>query len=106
MTRRHRKILAKASETSRYFKVDGTDARLAWELINAKLIEGEPMLDQDGVPCEVVVMGITVAGREELESRSHNFWRWVLGVLAVAVGTVIGAIINYYLGLNGSGAVK
>lgn len=106
MTRRHRKILAKASETKRYFDADGADARVAWELLNADLIEGETMSDQEGVPIKVVVMGITVEGREKLDSRSRHFWGWILGVLAVAVGTVIGAIINYYLGLNGNGAVK
>ena len=106
MMRKHHKILRMAAETKRHFSVDGNDARLAWELLNAKLIEGEPMQDQEGVPIEVVIMGITVAGRNELVRCSRQFWGWVFSALAVAIGTVIGAVINYCLGLNGNGAVK
>lgn len=96
----HHKILRKAAGTKRYFSVDGNDARLAWELLNAKLIEGEPMLDQEGVPMQVVVMGITVAGRDELSKSRRQFWGWLFTVLAVAIGTIVGAIINKRFGLK------
>ena len=98
MNREHHKILRKASETKGYFSVDGDDARLAWELWNAKLIVGEILHNEDGGPREVVVMGITVAGRDELDRRSRQFWGWIFTVLAVAIGTIVGAIVNSWLG--------
>lgn len=73
---------------------------MAWELLNAKLIEGEPVRDQEGVPIQVVVMGITVAGRDELARRSRQFWGWVFTVLVVAIGTIVGAIVNGCFGLK------
>ena len=100
MRRDHHKILRMAAETKRHFSVNGNDARLAWELLNAKLIEGEPMQDQEGVPIEVVVMGITVAGRDELARCSRQVWGWVFTVLAVAIGTIVGAIVNSWFGLK------
>lgn len=89
MTRLHRKILKKAATSYGLFRVEGTSSREALELLNAKLIEGEPILDQMGLPVTVIVMGITVKGREELSKRSRLFWKWVFSALSVAVGTFV-----------------
>lgn len=100
MTWLHRKLLKKAATTDNVFNAEGADARVAWELLNAKLIEGEPILDQLGLPLKVIVMGITVTGREELSKTSRFFWGWFFSALAVAVGTVVGAIISHTLNLR------
>lgn len=100
MKKIHYAILRKASEIDCLFVADGEYARPAWELLNAKLIEGEPILNQESIPVKVIASGITVAGREELAKRTRLFLGWIFGALAVAIGTIVGAIINHLLGLK------
>ncbi len=97
MTRKHRRILKQASKVGRYFHAEGDDARLAWELLNAKLIEGEVVEDKDGVPNLVAVLGITLAGREELAKPFSMLIEWLVHMLYMAVGAFIGAVITRLL---------
>lgn len=97
MTRRHRQILRRAAKVGSYFQAEGKDARPAWELLRANLIEGEPVEDKDGVPCMVSVLGITLAGREELARPFSRISEWIVHTLDIALGTVIGAAITKLL---------
>ena len=97
MTRRHRKILRRASRLGRFFYAEGKDARPAWELLNAKLIEGETQEDKDGVPLMVVVMGITLAGRDELSKPFSRLTDWLVHALDITLGAGLAALFNWLL---------
>lgn len=97
MTRQHRRILRRAAKVDRFFYAKGKDARIAWELLNAKLIEGEVHEDKDGVPVMVVVMGVTLAGRDELAKPFSRLSEWFVHILDIAFGAGLGALFTSLL---------
>lgn len=98
MTRRHRKILKQSAKVGGgYFLAEGENARLAWELLNAHLIEGNVVKDRFGAPVSVSVLGITLAGREELSRPFSRLTEWLVHALDIALGVGMTTLFNWLL---------
>lgn len=97
MTCRHRRILRRAARTEGFFYAKDKDARPAWELLNAKLIEGDTQENEEGVPVMVVVMGITLAGRDELAKPFSRLTDWLVHALDITLGAGLAALFNWLL---------
>lgn len=97
MTRRHRNILKRAAKVGSCFVVEGDDARLAWELLNARFIEGSVVKNRLGTPVSVSVLGVTLAGRDELARPFSRLTEWLVHALDIALGAGLAAIFTKLL---------
>lgn len=94
MTKRQYDILTSAASINGQFSTNGEDAKLAYELLRAQLIEGEPILDEHGLPARVEVLGITIAGRNLIENRYTRVMDWLLNMLSVAIGSLLTLLVQ------------
>ena len=87
-------ILTRAATINGQFSTDGNEAKLAYELLRAQLIEGEPILNQQGLPVSVEVLGITIAGRNVIENRYTRVKDWLLNMLSVVIGSALTLLVQ------------
>lgn len=96
MNKLHFAMLTRAASLYGQFDVDGEPAKIAYELLKAQLIEGEPLLDPKGLPVRVAVLGITIAGRNALANRHQRFKDWLFNVISIIIGSVLTIFIQRY----------
>lgn len=96
MNRRRLKLLKLAARSAESFRVFGEDARLAYELSVAKLLDAAVGSGESGL--EGIVYGITIEGREKLAER-NAWWKHLVAVaVQTGISTAIAAVVASIVG--------